>query len=343
VTSWQGRQVVVTAPNTFELEDASGPPPGPGQVLVRTTYVGICGSDLHAVHGRHPFVPLPYHPGHEVVGVVEAVGEGVLVSPGERVVVEPTLVCGTCKYCKDGRYNLCANLVFFGCGAPVGGMSERFLVRADRLHVVPDELSDLQAVLIEPLSTPVHAVRLAGPDLTGRSVAIIGCGTIGLLTLVAARRAGAGPVAVIDPLAVKRELALKLGADRAFDAGEGGLVDQVRSFLGTSADVVFDCVAVQSTVDRAIAMAVKGGTVVVVGVPAAPVTVPLPEIQDLQVRIQGSATYVAEDYADSIAILSAGLVGPDDIVTGSFPLTEVADAFAEAASGRHIKVVLAPA
>jgi 2-desacetyl-2-hydroxyethyl bacteriochlorophyllide A dehydrogenase len=343
VTSWEGRQVLVTAPNVFELEATGGPEPGDGSALVQMRYVGICGSDLHAVHGRHPFVPLPYHPGHEVVGVVEAVGAGAGVRPGDRVVVEPILACGTCKFCTDGRYNLCTTMTFFGCGAPAGGMADRFVVPADRLHVVPDTLTDLQAVLIEPLSTPVHAVRLAGPDLTGKSVAIIGCGTIGLLTLVAAKRAGAARIAVSDPIEAKRNLALRLGADTAFDPGARHLVDSVRADLGTSADIVFDCVAVQSTIDAAIGMAIKGGTVVVVGVPAAPVTVPLPEIQDLQVRIQGSATYVAEDYEDAIAILAAGLVGPEDIVTAQYPLARVADAFAEAGSGRQIKVVLTPA
>jgi threonine dehydrogenase-like Zn-dependent dehydrogenase len=105
--------------------------------------------------------------------------------------------------------------------------------------------------------------------------------------------------------------------------------------------VVFDCVAIQSSIDQAVAMAVKGGTVVVVGVPAAPVTVPLPEIQDLQVRIQGSATYTRDDMAGAIAMLAAGVVNPDDIITARYPLTEVAAAFAAASSGRQVKVVVA--
>ena len=110
--------------------------------------------------------------------------------------------------------------------------------------------------------------------------------------------------------------------------------------LGTSADVVFDCVAVQRTVDQAVAIALKGGTVVVVGVPAAPVTVPLPEIQDLQVRIQGSATYTRDDLRRAIAMLEANLVSPVDLITARFPLTQADTAFAEAASGRQVKVVV---
>lgn len=114
----------------------------------------------------------------------------------------------------------------------------------------------------------------------------------------------------------------------------------MRSLLGESGDVVFDCVAVQSTMDQAVAIADKGGTVVVVGVPAGPVTVPLPVVQDHQIRIQGSATYLAEDYAEAVEILSSGAVRPADIVTAVHPLSEARAAFAAATSGRHVKILL---
>jgi 2-desacetyl-2-hydroxyethyl bacteriochlorophyllide A dehydrogenase len=334
------RRVVVTAPGVVEIEHTARPVPGPGEVLVRMRAAGICGSDVHAAHGRHPFVPLPYHPGHEVVGTVEATGSGVRVPIGRRVVIEPILACGACKYCLDGRYNLCATMVFFGCTAPTGGLADLFVIPADRVVTVPAELSDPLAALIEPLATPVHAVRLAGPDLTGRTVAILGAGTIGLLTLIAARHAGAARIAVSDVLPAKRALAERLGADSVHDPAAPGFVAAVRDDLGTSADIVFDCVARQQTVDQAIAIALKGGTVVVVGVPAAPVTIPLPEIQDLQVRIQGSATYTRDDMTRAIGMLSAGLVTEDDIVTARYPLARVGEAFAEAAGGRQVKVIV---
>jgi 2-desacetyl-2-hydroxyethyl bacteriochlorophyllide A dehydrogenase len=335
------RRAVVTAPGVVEVERSPAPVPSAGEVLVRMRLVGICGSDVHAFHGRHPFVPLPYRPGHEVLGTVEATGDGVDIEPGTRVVVEPILACGHCKYCRDGRYNLCATMTFFGCTAPGGGLADLFVLPADRVVPVPEVLSDAQAVLVEPLSTPVHAVRLAGPDLTGKTVAILGAGTIGLLTLAAARRAGAARIAVSDLLPAKRELALRLGADSAYDAAAPDMVATVRDDLGTSADVVFDCVSVQASVDQAIAIAVKGGTVVVVGVPAAPVTVPLPEIQDLQVRIQGSATYTRDDIATAMTMLGAGVVNPDEIITARYPMSNLADAFAAACTGRNVKVVVA--
>jgi 2-desacetyl-2-hydroxyethyl bacteriochlorophyllide A dehydrogenase len=334
------RQAVVTALGTVELQDVETPVPGPGEVVVRMRLAGICGSDVHAFHGRHPFVPVPYRPGHELFGTIEATRDGSRLAPGTRVVVEPILACGRCKYCLDGRYNLCATMTFFGCTAPGGGLADSFVIPEDRVVPVPDDVSDLHAVLVEPLSTPVHAVRLAGPDLTGKTVAILGAGTIGLLTMAAARHAGAVRIAVSDLSPAKRKLAAELGADSVHDAASASLVEDIRADLGTSADVVFDCVSVQATVDQAIAIAVKGGTVVVVGVPAKPVTVPLPEIQDLQVRVQGSATYTRDDIDQAIAMLAAGVVDPARIITAQFPLAKVDEAFAAAESGEHVKVVV---
>jgi threonine dehydrogenase-like Zn-dependent dehydrogenase len=339
---------VVVHPGRIAVEAADVPSPGPGEALVRTLAAGVCGSDLHAAHGRHPFVALPYRPGHEVVGIVEAVGASASSAPGrvarawtpgERVIVEPDLPCWTCKMCTTGRENLCENLQFFGCGYPQGGMADYFTLAANRLHPVPESLDDHTAALIEPLSTPVHAVRLAG-DVAGRSVAVLGAGTIGLFTLAVLRAHGAGKVVVTDPNPGKRARASALGADAVVDARSEDVAGQVRGLLGGSADIVIDCVAIQSSLDQAIAMADKGGTVVVVGVPAAAVTVPLPIIQDHQIRIQGSATYLPGDYAESASLLSQGTVRKADFVTATRPLEAVAEAFELASSGQHVKVLV---
>jgi 2-desacetyl-2-hydroxyethyl bacteriochlorophyllide A dehydrogenase len=331
---------VVVYPGRIAVEEADLPVPGPDEALVATLVAGVCGSDLHAAHGRHPFVPLPYRPGHEVVGVIETAGCAAAdLAPGQRVIVEPDLPCWTCKMCASGRENLCENLQFFGCGYHQGGMADYFTVPANRLHPVPDELDDLTAALIEPLSTPVHAVRLAG-DVGGRSIAVLGAGTIGLLTLAVLRAHGAGKVVSTDPLAAKRDRAAALGADATIDATAPDVAGQVRTALGGSADIVFDCVSVQSSVDQAIAIADKGGTVVIVGVPAEAVTVPLPVVQDHQIRIQGSATHLPEDYRESARLLRQGAVRTADIVTAVRPLAQAAEAFALAGSGDHVKVLV---
>src|SRR5829696_2005809 len=315
------RRIVVTAVRTMELREDPIRAPAPGEVRVRSTLIGVCGSDTHAFHGRHPFIPIPYMPGHEATGVVEELGGGVTsVAVVDRIVVEPTLPCWECKPCRSGAENLCENLQFFGCGYPEGGMADQFVVRADRLHVIPDDMSDLNAALIEPLSTPVHAARMAGP-LQGRAVAVLGAGTIGLLMLAVARW---------------------LGADAVVDAMAADVTAQVRAALGESADVVFDCVAVKSTTLAAIGMALKGGTVVIVGVPAADFELPIRIMQDQQIRVQGSATYVPQDFASAIEMIQSGAVRAEDFITGQFPLDQAEQAFEASMSGDHIKVLIHP-
>lgn len=330
----------VVYPGRITVETADIPVPRPGEALVRTLASGICGSDLHAVRGRHPFVSLPYRPGHEVVGVIEDIGSAASEwSRGQRVIVQPYLPCWRCKMCTTRRENLCEKLQFFGCGYPQGGMADYFTLSARRLHPVPDSLDDHTAALVEPLSTPVHAVRLAG-DVTGRATVVLGAGTIGSLMLAVLRAHRAGKVVVTDPHCFKRTRAETLGADAAIDASASDIARQVRNILGESADVVFDCVATQSSIEQAIAMADKGGTVMVVGVPSRNVTIPLPVVQDHQIRFQGSATYLPEDFAEATNLLSQEAIRATQFVTATRQLPQVAEAFELAASGNHVKVLV---
>ena len=333
-------QRVVVGAEGVAIVEADVPSPGPGEVLVRTVLAGICGSDTHALQGRHPFITLPYAPGHEAGGVVERVGDGVTaLTAGQRVVLEPFLPCWQCKQCRAGRQNVCERMRFFGCAHDQGAMASFFTVDARRLHVVPGELDWTEAALIEPLSTPVHALRLAG-GVSGRTVAILGAGTIGLLTLQVARAYGAKRIVVTARSQRSRERAQGFGADATVDATATDAVAQARAALGESAHVVVDCVAEQSTIHQALALADKGGTVVVVGVPAGNVSIPLPAVQDSQLRIQGSATYLPDDFAEAMRLLADGKVAVDEMVTAVHPLGEAARAFADAASGAHIKVLL---
>ncbi|MCU7725909.1 alcohol dehydrogenase catalytic domain-containing protein [Actinoplanes sp. KI2] len=329
------RRVVVDR-SGVSIAEAAVPEPGAGEVLVRMAMAGVCGSDVHALQGKHPFITLPYPPGHEVSGTVEAVGTGVPLPVGARVTMEPFLPCWACKQCRAGRQNICENLRFFGCAHDQGGMADYFTVDQRRLHVIPDELDWLRAAFIEPLGTPVHAARLVG-GLAGKTVAILGAGTIGLLTLQVARAQQAARVVMTARSQRSRDRAAGFEPDAVIDAAETGAV---REALGESADVVFDCVAEQATMDQALTLANKGGTVVVVGVPPAPVRIPLPMVQDSQLRIQGSATYLPEDFADAIDLLVSNRADVTGMATAVRPLDEAAAAFADAASGAHIKVLL---
>jgi 2-desacetyl-2-hydroxyethyl bacteriochlorophyllide A dehydrogenase len=338
------KQIIIETPKVVTFKEVPTPTVKPGEVLVQTLVTGVCGSDVHAAQGLHPFVPLPYKPGHEAVGIIREVASdvnGFVV--GDRVTAEPDLPCWDCKNCNNGNENLCENLRFFGCGYEQGGMADFWTLPTNRLHKVPESFTDEQASLIEPLSTPVHATKLSfigSKDLTGKTVAILGCGTIGLLTLIAAKHFNAKKIVMTDLLDTKRARALKLGADAVVNAGSATAVEEVRKECGGSVDVVFDCVAFQPTILQAIKMADKGGIVVVVGVPEKDVTIPLPIIQDHQIRIQGSATYLPSDYQDSIKIIGGKNFDASQFVTAIYPVEEAQKAFDSAIAGEQVKVLI---
>jgi 2-desacetyl-2-hydroxyethyl bacteriochlorophyllide A dehydrogenase len=335
------RRVLMSAPGTVEVVTEPVPGLERDDALVELSLAGVCGSDKAALHGEHAFMGPPYYPGHEVVGVVIAVGEEVdEVGVGDRVTVEPTLPCGRCKPCLSNAENLCEDLRFFGCGYREGAMADVFSVPASRLHKIPAGLTDEQAVLIEPVATGVHAARVAG-DLSGKTVAVLGSGTIGLMTMIAAREGGARRIVITDFVAAKRQLALELGADAVVDAAAADLAGEVRAELGESGDVVFDCVANQQTLPEAIKVALKGGTVMVVGGARRPVTIDLPVVQEFQVRVQGVATYRSEDYRDAIGMLARGVIDVDRFVTATFPLPRADEAFAALDTGQEVKILVA--
>ena len=328
---------MIQRPGQLDIIDAPAPDPGPAEIRVRSVAVGICGSDLHAFNGNHPFIDLPVVPGHEVAGIVDATGaEASGFHVGDRVLLEPNLVCGRCFYCTSGRYNLCEDLKVVGCQT-AGAMAEAFTAPANRFHHVPDGMTWTEAALVEPMSTATHATRIAG-DLRGSIVVVLGAGSIGLLTTLAAQAAGASVVAISDPLEGKRRHAIELGASKAFDPMSAQFVEAVRDSLPHRPDVVFDCVAGQASITQAIALAEKGGSVIVIGVPRGPVEIPLHVIQDREIRIQGSAMYVAEDVLRAIDLIRDHMVDAQRMVTATFPLEQAAEAFAAARSGEHLKV-----
>jgi 2-desacetyl-2-hydroxyethyl bacteriochlorophyllide A dehydrogenase len=336
------RRVVVNALDDVEVETVPEAQPGPGEARVRTTVVGICGSDLHAACGRHPFIDLPYRPGHEAVGVVDAVGDGVDESwVGARVAVEPNLACGHCTQCRDGRYNICRELLVFGCQTP-GALADSFTIGADRLVRLEDSLDDRHAILIEPLATPVHTVRRAAElvgGLEGKPVVVIGAGPIGLFVLLAARHAGAR-VVVADLLESKRARAERLGAAGTFDPTAPDAIDTAREKLGGPAAVVIDCVSRESTVAQAVELVDKGGAVMIVGVAEGATPVPLGLIQDRELALVGNLMYVRSDFTAAIDLLASGTVPIDEIISAEFDFDHAAEAFAASADPEQVKVLV---
>ncbi|MET0702107.1 MAG: alcohol dehydrogenase catalytic domain-containing protein [Mycobacterium sp.] len=336
------RRVVVNAIDDVIVETVPEAEPAAGEVRIRGTMVGICGSDTHAACGRHPFIDLPYRPGHEVIGVVDAVGANVDASwLGSRVVVEPNLACGHCTQCRAGRYNICRELLVLGCQTP-GGLADSFTVAADRVIALNPELDDDHAILIEPLATPIHAVRRAAEavgDLRDRPVVVIGAGPIGLFVLLAARQAGAR-VVVADLLPSKRDRAERLGAAGTFDPTAPDAVESALAQLGGPAAVVIDCVARESSVAQAIDLVDKGGAIMIVGVAAGATPVRLDLIQDRELALIGNLMYVREDYLAAIELLASGSVPIDEIITARFDFEHSAEAFTASTDAENVKVVV---
>lgn len=330
----KSRRVVVTGPEQLQLESVQLPAlPAQSHVRVRVRAVGICGSDLHVLGGHHPFVTYPVFPGHEILGTVEEVSSPELQPLlDQRVVLEPSLVCGHCPACRRGDYNICESLRVMGFQAP-GGMADLFDAPADRLHLVPQELSDDAAVLVEPTAVAMHAVKLAtsgARTLTGAKVAVFGAGTIGLLVSYAAADSGA-EVSIIDPDSERLEIASQLGFEVADSL-------EPRSF-----DVAFECAGSAQALRTGISSVRKGGVIMLVGVHGGDTSVQSPLIQDNELSIIGTLMYTSEDYEAAFSLLAKEVVNVDRIISARIGLSQAEQGYSLARKGGDVlKVVLVP-
>jgi len=328
------------------LETAPIPTPAPGQALVRSTLIGICGSDTHAIAGHHPFLTSRYLPGHEATGTVIALGDGVAeLTVGQRVLLKPNVACGDCHNCGAGRSNACENLTWIGCDPSLGwagAMADYFVAPERNLFPVPDGVDDPTAALVECLATPVHAVRIAG-EIEGSRVVVLGAGTIGVLCVVAALHAGAATVVVTDLDPGKLERAKRAGAHGAVPAGDPDVNERVLAELGGPADVVLDCVTNERSLNQAVALLRRAGTLSVVGVPPRDATLPMPLIQDWEIRIQGCAAYTEADMQTAVSIAADGGLPTDEIISLTYGLDDVGEAFARAKADSSGKVLVTPA
>lgn len=337
------KRVFVEALGSVVTVDDAVPEPAGNQAVVRLLAAGVCGSDTHAVAGEHPLLPPPYYPGHEAVGVVQqSAPDGSGPEEGTRVVLKPNLPCGECVNCVAGRTNACQTLRWIGCdpaGDFPGAMAELFLAPTTNLYQVPAGVSDGQAALVECLATPVHAARIAG-DLTGARVLVQGAGTIGVLALIAARHAGATRVVVSDLEPDKRDRATRLGADAAVDPRSEAFGEEVRDAAGGHIDVIFDCVANERSAAQWTSVIRRAGTVSIVGVPPRDYALPMPLIQDWELRVQGSAAYTERDVEAAMAM--AHEIPAEEIISARYPLTDASRAFAEAAEHTSGKILITP-
>lgn len=303
--------------------------PVSGEVLLRTEYLGICGTDLHLLHGRHPWVRPPVIIGHECVATVVQTGAAdSRFRPGQRVVVNPLFTCGHCRACVAGAPNHCETAKVMGFRLPGAGRTH-FVVPELQLHNVPEGVDPRLASLAEPLAVGIHAASRAA-DL--EKVMIIGGGTIGLCVLLAALMRGAGEVRVVEPVASKRALALKLGAREA--VGPESNTD------ASGYTTVFDCVASQGTLDAACQATIGGGTVVVVGVAEAMREIPMPRLQRFEIDLIGSGMYIPADIDAAIAALARGLIDAAALITAVRSIDAAPAAYEEAMEPDSVKVLI---
>lgn len=334
------RRVLLKSENNAVIEEVDDPKPAPGEVMLKVAYSGICGSDIHAFQGKHPFVPLPATPGHEFSGTIAAIGEGVSgFNIGDRVSCEPNLVCGECYNCKIGRYNICESLRVMGCQGE-GADADYFIAPAEKTVKIPDNLSLKHAALIEPLAVGVHAVRRAG-DLFGKNIVIIGAGMIGLSTLVCVAKSGAKRIIVTDLSDERLQMAKKLGATQVINAGKENAVENIleeKPYEGI--DVVFEAVGIEKSIRDAMEIIRKGGKIIVIGVFGNETTVKMAWVQDREMELIGTLMYTMRDFMDAADILASDPELGDMFITSVFPLEDVRDAFESAMDTKNNLKVL---
>lgn len=320
------RQAVMMAPGKIELRKVAEPVPGPGEVLLRVRRIGICGSDIHVYHGRHPFTRYPVIQGHEFSAEVASVGEGVeAVKPGMKVTALPQIVCGRCAPCLRGDYHICDNLKVRGFQAP-GAAQDLFVTDADKVVPLPGALSFDQGAMIEPLSVAVHAVSRAG-SLQNRNVVVLGAGPIGNLVAQVAMCEGAH-VLITELSDFRLDIARRCGLTCTSNAAREGPGEARKRVFGEDGfDVAFDCAGTTETITAAVETIEKGGTIVVVGVFYRRAPIKMGFIQDRELQIAGSMMYRYEDYERAIELVTDGKISTEPLESSHFPLEEFATAY----------------
>jgi 2-desacetyl-2-hydroxyethyl bacteriochlorophyllide A dehydrogenase len=334
------RAAFIAGKEAVEVREVETPKPGPGEVLVRVRSCGICGTDLHFYGGAFPMMP-GVSPGHEFAGEVAEVGEGVTkFAAGERVAVEPIVSCRACDYCNSGRYHICHKHALIGTQL-TGALAEYIVVPAYTLYRLPDGIDFELAALTEPLAVCLHGLHLVDVR-AGERVLVIGSGTIGLLSTLAAAAAGAEVIATYRH-DHQGEAALALGASRVVRDGEtAGLEKQ-------SVDVVVETIGGNApTLHQALGIVRPGGRINVLGVFTQPQQINALGLVLKDVRMAGGITYcrpgMHSDFDVALSTLRTHGERARALITHRFPLSDAARAFATAAdkSTRSLKVQVTP-
>lgn len=320
----------------LRFESIPDPEPGPNDLIIKVGACGICGTDLEEYtagpifipeHAPHPLTgqQLPIVMGHEFAGEVVEVGSAVTeFKPGDRVGPDVLVTCGECYWCKRHLVSLCDKQGALGLHGD-GGLAEFCKVPVAMCVPLPNGMPFEHAAIAEPVAVAVRAVR-KGRVTVGENVAIFGGGTIGLLCLQMARIAGASEVYVIEPLASRRDLAMRLGATAVVDPREANATEWLLEQTGIGPDVVIEASGAIAAGPAAVEAARRAGRVVIVGVPVSAVSFNFLSIVEGEKEVIGSLSHVYdEDYANAIRLLGEGRIEVDALITRRIPLSEVVD------------------
>lgn len=319
------RAAVIEKPYSIELFEVDPPAiKQDDEVKIRVIVTGICGSEIHAYHGTHPFRIPPVISGHEFAGIILETGKSVTkFSVGDRVTVEPHYGCGVCKACKSGKYNICQAKKVLGTQEWTGSFGEYVVVPERTVVKLPDNVSFEQGALIEPLAVGVHAVRKAGVGL-GSKVAILGAGPIGLGLLLAAKNSGATKVFITDALDFNLDIAGKLGATHTINTLKENAVDSVlKETNGEGADIVFLAVGIESVLNDSLKMVKRGGKISEVALFGKKPVIEISYIQNKEITIEGNNMYTIEDFEIAAEAIAANMFDTDLLISKVYPIEEV--------------------
>ena len=328
----------------LEIREVPTPKPGPDEALVRVAGCGMCHTDLHYLdHGVPTFKPPPLILGHEVAGTVAELGEGVSDrAEGDRVLIPAVLSCGRCRYCRQGRENLCERLVMLGNNID-GGYAEFVLVPASELVPLPDELPlERASVIADAVSTPYHAVKHRGRVQMGDVVAVVGCGGVGLNLVQCAAGAG-GKVLAIDMNEERLAIARSLGAAETINPeGIERLDKHVRKLTDGGVDVAFEAIGKPETIELAFSLLRRGGRLCVIGYSQEPVAISAAKLMYYELEMVGSLGCGGGEYPEIVELVRRGTLTLDGIVSGTVPLEEINDGFDRLRRGEGVRWVVTP-
>ena len=332
------KAALLHGPRDMRIEEMGEPKIDYGEVLIKPHLVGICGSDI-SMYRKGPRVPHPLVIGHECCGHIVQLGEGGTdLKIGQRVVIHPNFGCGNCFQCRAGRENLCPNKV--SLGVTVDGCFAEY-VKAPERYVWPilNNISDEEVAAIEPVAVAVRTVRRMGNPL-GRWVTILGAGPIGLFVLQVAKRAGAR-VLLADLIDERLTLGEELGADAVINVSRDGLEERVKSLTKSQGmDIVVETAGRAKTFEQAVEIVKASGRIILIGLSTDAANIVPSAIVRKETEIFGSIIYSHEDFCQAIQLVYESGVRVTPLITHSFSLNDIKEAFETADKGQGIKIMI---